>query len=1305
MSASQAQVLRRLGRSLLASFLQAALLIGATLLLASLDPRLGMVFGVFSSALLMLRSFHREWPLSSFTCLLPAFCSAGCLLFQIGVLSPEAPPAQLGAVLLPAVIVGWLSVRGQEVFERRGQIFTRKSSLGLLIWVASVAFTQVAALFDLRALLGPSLVGGGFSMVMVTTMSVVLLRRYRRLRRTLPRPHLARGMASLVLVAMLWVSGGVVSARAETREGVYRGGLDEQKLAAARNHLRADNDQWRRLMGDPGTETTISATEALVQINPDGSAILQNEVEYRWTERGGYSAIARYLFSPGQRSGKCSRRVVTEGEEFAVFNEGAMETTLRVEADSDGSYLLWLANGHRRPITCEPIPWRIRFERPLAGNPGFLPPGRGWWGWTGPIDFSDPAVQTSMAAIILFLLVSAAMNVSAGLATQAPSLDEQATSAAAATEDTSTDGTVPAAATETTNPPQPDSPTPPNAAAEEATNLQNELNERRAWVDKLRRDIAGFRDTHQWETDYRERLQAMEADLAGETTTIAALDQRLAALGTTAEPAELRTYEYSTRYSGGDRGNVLHNLDASEDAVRRQAGVQYQTLTRIIDRLQRDDTLDLQQLREDGSALGTQLGHLVTEFLPSEGWVTSNQAGDREAFLRKLRSRMEELGSVDDSGRFYGARPDPNREAGTLDGRTVDIRPALDVMQKLVKSQSGETPVTYGSTDAWTDAIASVTNALSFGTGAEVAEALDRGGGVAEVGYAFGHGLLNAATAGGLSAADQAAEDYWSRGEHDGSVSDLLGAIAHAAGTGLARGAGNTILPVEAFGVMVGKDSTAGQRVGALLQVFGGAVSAGHFGVGLAEARAAGAVAGTGVLEPHPVLSRDAVAAGDPLRFMPTDATQRGTYVRNLLRDKGVRENLVRRVDYSPGPPAAGGKVKFGETFPGESPTAAVYDAAFREGRTSVESTAFHELEHVQQLDQRLVQAAPGGPLEGTMRGGRPTATGNRQMELEARMHELDRNLRTRNDALGQAGIDQHSVPPKEWPAEAQAAQREVQGARRSVAELLDQDRRVRAAAPRIEAENLGLEQQRSRIQSIRGEAASLRAQLELESPGSARAPQLSESLKARQAELEARQSALEAAEGRPSAAGLEKSESRVQIGVAFEGQVKRWQWDRGHPDRLVVDLDEVAQVSNQSGEASFRGGRMPLIDLALTDRQGNLKGFASVAASKQPGSYYIEKFKALIAEPFNETNHSVQNMLDFHGYREQPAKFVELSDLWVPEEHRAAVQQAVKALVEHDLKEGVGQIQSYADYLKGKGLSADEIVQHLVNKVHGKKV
>jgi hypothetical protein len=587
---------------------------------------------------------------------------------------------------------------------------------------------------------------------------------------------------------------------------------------------------------------------------------------------------------------------------------------------------------------------------------------------------------------------------------------------------------------------------------ERATNLQNEINERQAEVDRLQRDIDAFRSTHGWDPHLDDRVREMQQDLADEQRMLADARTRFNDLGVQPDAEGVHTYEYATHYSATDRDNLLHAIDAGEVDGRREAAIHFNNLRAMLSRIERDDRGDLGNLMRDGQALSTQVAELLTEFGISP-WVTPDDLRSRDTFLRHLRERVEDAGYVTDAGLFYGNHGGERRDMSTVEGRLGDVSESLGQVDRLVRSQRGEAPVSYGAGDAWVDAEAAVTNAMSLGTGAEVAQALDSGGSATDVVRAFSHGLLNTVTAGGLSGAEQGWEDYWARGPHDGSVTDYLGGLVHAGGTGLAHTAGNTVLPVEAMGVLLGPESTGGQRVGALVQVLGGAATGANVTIGLSNR-----VLGSGPKPAPPPLSGDAVGQYDPLRYMPDDPVQRGTYVRNLLRDKGIREDLVRRVGYDPNPPATKGRVRYGQTFPGEEPTASVYPQAFEDGRTSVESTALHEVDHVLQLEQRKILAAPGGPLEGRVVDGTPAPAENVAMETEVRMYELDRNLRDRNNVLRRAGINQDTVPFSEWPDEARAAQREVWGAQRALGRLLEMDKQAREITVKIHLDDLQTE-------------------------------------------------------------------------------------------------------------------------------------------------------------------------------------------------------------------------------------------------------
>jgi hypothetical protein len=162
---------------------------------------------------------------------------------------------------------------------------------------------------------------------------------------------------------------------------------------------------------------------------------------------------------------------------------------------------------------------------------------------------------------------------------------------------------------------------------------------------------------------------------------------------------------------------------------------------------------------------------------------------------------------------------------------------------------------------------------------------------------------------------------------------------------------------------------------------------------------------------------------------LPTGAVERGTYVRNILRDAGVREDLVKRMGYE-----VGQRTKYGATSLRRG--GRVFARTFDEGLVAVKSTAFHELDHLMQFEQLKTQAVKGGPLADWVDNqGHLTQRGSCLMEIDVRMQEVDRALLARDAALRKTGCTLLS-PLDEWSSEAKAWHREIIAGRKAIDKL-----------------------------------------------------------------------------------------------------------------------------------------------------------------------------------------------------------------------------------------------------------------------------
>ena len=152
------------------------------------------------------------------------------------------------------------------------------------------------------------------------------------------------------------------------------------------------------------------------------------------------------------------------------------------------------------------------------------------------------------------------------------------------------------------------------------------------------------------------------------------------------------------------------------------------------------------------------------------------------------------------------------------------------------------------------------------------------------------------------------------------------------------------------------------------------------------------------------------------------NVAERTKKVQDALRKRGIREDLVKRIEYEPVADferalEPGKHQTAGHVTPNlkELPTGKVHHPAFEQWdphaqewvkRSEIEQArvAEHELEHTLQVDRARTQAAKGGPLKNHYNAqGELTAEGFLYNEREAHIADLDRMLKVRSNALEQA--------------------------------------------------------------------------------------------------------------------------------------------------------------------------------------------------------------------------------------------------------------------------------------------------------------
>jgi hypothetical protein len=191
-------------RAVFKNLLLSAVAIAFSAALAAVDPRLGSVAMLVTSAWMLLRSYRREWPLHWITCLLPAVTATACFFAQATLIGEHQSAAVVPPAILVGLGVGLLRGRAHDVFVRGGRVFARKTWLYLAIWIGCMLLTQGAALLGLSETLSVMLGGGAFSTTMIVVMSLVLFRKFRIARQSLGAVSAA---AVVIVFAVYWTSG------------------------------------------------------------------------------------------------------------------------------------------------------------------------------------------------------------------------------------------------------------------------------------------------------------------------------------------------------------------------------------------------------------------------------------------------------------------------------------------------------------------------------------------------------------------------------------------------------------------------------------------------------------------------------------------------------------------------------------------------------------------------------------------------------------------------------------------------------------------------------------------------------------------------------------------------------------------------------------------------------------------------------------------------------------------------------------------------------------------------------------------
>jgi hypothetical protein len=250
------------------SLLHSVLLIGASALLWTVDPRLAALFALVGSSVLMLRAYRRESQVTLFGCLMPAAGALVCVVVQAASLDAGRDSASYGLAFPMGIFLGLLSARGQAMFVRGRAVYAKKKGVFLFAWTAAVVCTQGFALFGQRELVGFGLAGGYFTAAMTVTASLVIAARYRR--------EKARVAAVLLLflAAAVWQSARPAQAQDDVSQG-FRSSLE----AGNAIFERAKTDRASTLKTPPSSPQLQTAQDAVIRRKEASGANLSSAYE------------------------------------------------------------------------------------------------------------------------------------------------------------------------------------------------------------------------------------------------------------------------------------------------------------------------------------------------------------------------------------------------------------------------------------------------------------------------------------------------------------------------------------------------------------------------------------------------------------------------------------------------------------------------------------------------------------------------------------------------------------------------------------------------------------------------------------------------------------------------------------------------------------------------------------------------------------------------------------------------------------------------------------------------------------------
>ena len=167
-------------KGLAKNLLLSALVMGPGLLIISQQQLLGWLWMLLGSFAMMAWSYRNEWRLNWVSCLVPPLMAAASYIVQLIVFGGNPNLIGLGLAAIVGLAVGIARGGTHKVYGQSGGIYAKRLTGYLLVWLVCYLISQFFNILGRQEALQIGRITGAFSTVMLSTVAIVLLKKYTK---------------------------------------------------------------------------------------------------------------------------------------------------------------------------------------------------------------------------------------------------------------------------------------------------------------------------------------------------------------------------------------------------------------------------------------------------------------------------------------------------------------------------------------------------------------------------------------------------------------------------------------------------------------------------------------------------------------------------------------------------------------------------------------------------------------------------------------------------------------------------------------------------------------------------------------------------------------------------------------------------------------------------------------------------------------------------------------------------------------------------------------------------------------------